>query len=215
QVLRYAQRVDPEYLARLCHYIGHYYNKGMLCIELTGNLGLWCQMRLRDYFHYPNLYRWRGTRDDKVAPGFTAGKRGGTYGWETTYRSRERLLITYRESILHRMITIRDEEVVRQMDVATRKDSWERWEIAFGHHDILMATMLANVARSEWHPRRLEGATSKLSTDAEHDSRALSKLHPQSTFEHLGSVTAAVYKQLLRARDRYDHDEEAKKRGWL
>jgi hypothetical protein len=215
QVLRYAQRVDPEYLARLCHYIGHYYNKGMLCIELTGNLGLWCQMRLRDYFHYPNLYRWRGTRDDKVAPGFTAGKRGGTYGWETTYRSRERLLITYRESILHRMITIRDEEVVRQMDVATRKDSWERWEIAFGHDDILMATMLANVARSEWHPRRLEGATSKLSTDAEHDSRALSKLHPQSTFEHLGSVTAAVYKQLLRDRDRYDHDEEAKKRGWL
>jgi hypothetical protein len=215
QVLRYAQRVDPEYLARLCHYIGHYYNKGMLCIELTGNLGLWCQMRLRDYFHYPNLYRWRGTRDDKVAPGFTAGKRGGTYGWETTYRSRERLLITYRESILHRMVTIRDEEVVRQMDVATRKDSWERWEIAFGHDDILMATMLANVARSEWHPRRLEGATSKLSTDAEHDSRALSKLHPQSTFEHLGSVTAAVYKQLLRDRDRYDHDEEAKKRGWL
>jgi hypothetical protein len=214
QVLRYAQRVDPEYLARLCHYIGHYYNRGMLCIELTGNLGLWCQMRLRDYFHYPNLYRWRGTRDDKIAPGYSAGKRGGSYGWETTYRSRERLLITFRESIVHRMCTVRDEEVVRQMDVATRKDSWERWEIAFGHDDILMAYMLANVARSEWHPRKLEGATSSLSTDADQDSRALQKLNPQMTFEHLGSVTAGVYKQLLRDRDRYDREEEQKKRGW-
>jgi hypothetical protein len=214
QVLRYAQRVDPEYLARLCHYVGHYYNKAMLCIELTGNLGLWCQMRLRDYFHYPNLYRWRGTRDDKVAPGFTAGKRGGTYGWETTYRSRERLLITFRESILHRMCTVRDEEVVRQMDVATRKDSWERWEIAFGHDDVLMAFMLANVARSEWHPRKLEGATSALTTDAETESRALQKLNPQVSFENIESVTASVYKQLLRDRDRYDREEEARKRGW-
>jgi hypothetical protein len=214
QVLRYAQRVDPEYLARLCHYIGHYYNRGMLCIELTGNLGLWCQMRLRDYFHYPNLYKWRGTRDDKVSPGYTTGKRGGTYGWETTYRSRERLLITFRESIVHRMCTVRDEEVVRQMDVATRKDSWERWEIAFGHDDVLMAYMLANIARSEWHPRKLEGATSSLSTDADQDSRALQKLNPQTTFEHLGSVTAAVYKTLLKDRDRYDREEEAKKRGW-
>lgn len=214
QVLRYAQRVDPEYLARLCHYIGHYYNRGMLCIELTGNLGLWCQMRLRDFFHYPNLYKWRGTRDDKVSPGATSGKRGGTYGWETTYRSRERLLITFRESILHRMCTVRDEEVVRQMDVATRKDSWERWEIAFGHDDVLMAYMLANIARSEWHPRRLEGASSSLSTDADYDSRALQKLNPQTTFEHLGSVTASVYKQLLKDRDRYDREEEQRKRGF-
>lgn len=214
QVLRYSQRVDPEYLARLCHYIGLYYNRGMLCIELTGNLGLWCQARLRDYFHYPNLYRWRGTRDDKVAPGMTAGKRGGSYGWETTYRSRERLLITFRESILHRMCTVRDEEVVRQMDAATRKDAWERWEISFGHDDVLMAFMLANVARSEWHPRAIEGASSAVTSDADHDSRALARLNPQPSFEHLGTVTAAVYRQLLRDRDRYDADQAAQKRGW-
>jgi hypothetical protein len=214
QILRYAARVDPEYLARLCNYIGLYYNRGMLCIELTGNLGLWCQSRLRDYFHYPNLYRWRGTRDDKVAPGFTAGKRGGSYGWETTYRSRERLLITFRESIVHRMCTVRDEEVVRQMDVATRKDAWERWEIAFGHDDVLMAFMLANVSRSEWHPRKLDGASSAVTSDADHDSRALSRLNPQTTFEHCGNVTAAVYKQLLRDRDAYEHEQEQLRRGW-
>lgn len=204
QVLRYAQRVDPEYLARLCHYIGSYYNKGMLCIELTGNLGLWCQMRLRDYFHYPNLYKWRGARDDKIAPYHSNRSRGGTYGWETTYRSRERLLITYRESILHRMVTIRDEEVIRQMDVATRKDSWQRWEIAFGHDDVLMAMMLANISRQEWHPRAVEGATSRVTTDAEQDSRALSRLNPQMTFEHIGNVTAATYKEMIKDRNRYD-----------
>ena len=214
QVLRYAQRVDPEYLARLCNYIGLYYNRGMLCIELTGNLGLWCQSRLRDYFHYPNLYKWRGTRDDKIAPGYSSGKRGGTYGWETTYRSRERLLITFRESIIHRMCVVRDEEVVRQMDVATRKDAWERWEIAFGHDDVLMAFMLANIARSEWHPRKLDGASSSVTSDADHDSRALARLNPQPSFEHIGSVTAEVYRQLLRDRDRFDRDQDAQKRGW-
>lgn len=215
QVLRYSQRVDPEYLARLCYYIGTYYNRGMLCIELTGNLGLWCQSRLRDYFHYPNLYKWRGTRDDKVSPGYSSGKRGGSYGWETTYRSRERLLITFRESIIHRMCTVRDEEVVRQMDVATRKDSWERWEIAYGHDDVLMAFMLANIARSEWHPRTLEGATSAVTSDADHDSRALAKLNPQPSFEHLGTVTAEVYKRMCRDRDRYDAEQSQRQRGWL
>jgi len=214
QVLRYQQRVDPEYLARLCNYIGLYYNRAMMCIELTGNLGLWCQSRMRDYFHYPNLYRWRGTRDDKVSPGTTGGKRGGTYGWETTYRSRERAMITFRESILHRMCTIRDEEVVRQMDICTRKDTWERWEIAFGHDDVLMATLLANISRSEWHPRALEGATSRVSTDADHDSRALAKLNPQSSFETLGTVTAQVYRQVLKDRERFDREQEQQSKGW-
>jgi hypothetical protein len=213
QVLRYQQRVDPEFLARLCNYIGLYYNRAMLCIELTGNLGLWCQSRLRDYFHYPNLYRWRGTRDDKVAPGLVGGKRGGTYGWETTYRSRERAFISYREAILHRMFTVRDEEVVRQMDLCTRKDSWERWEIEMGHDDVLMATLLANISRSEWHPRKLDGASSSVSTDADHDSRALSRLNPQLSFETLGTVTAANYKECVRDRHRWDSEEEQRQRG--
>ena len=205
QVLRYQQRVDPEYLARLCNYIGLYYNRAMMCIELTGNLGLWCQSRLRDFFHYPNIYRWRGTRDDKVRPG-AGGSKGGTYGWETTYRSRERAMITFRESIVHRMCTIRDEEVVRQMDVCTRKDTWERWEIEFGHDDVLMATLIANISRSEWHPRAVDGASSSVSTDSDYDSKALAKLQPQTTCEHLGVITAEVYKQFIRDRDKYDRD---------
>jgi hypothetical protein len=215
QVLRYQQRVDPEYLARLCNYIGLYYNRAMMCIELTGNLGLWCQSRMRDYFHYPNLYRWRGTRDDKVSPGTTGGKRGGTYGWETTYRSRERAMITFRESIVHRMCTIRDEEVVRQMDVCTRKDTFERWEIEYGHDDVLMATLLGNISRSEWHPRKLDGASSSISTDADHDSRALAKLNPQSSFETLGTVTASVWKELVRDRERWDREQDLRERGLL
>ena len=214
QVLRYAQQVDPEYLARLLYYIGMYYNRAMLCIELTGNLGLWCQMRLRDKFNYPNLYRWRGTRDDKISPHYASRSRGGTYGWEMTYRSRERLLITYRESILHRMITIRDEEVVRQMDVATRKDSWERWEVNFGHDDVLVATMLANIARSEWHPREVTGATTRVSTDADTSSRALDKLQAQPSFEHLGVVTAAAYRELMRQRHRWEVEDEQRRKGW-
>jgi len=117
-------------------------------------------------------------------------------------------MITFRESILHRMCTVRDEEVVRQMDICTRKDTWERWEIAYGHDDVLMATLLGNIARSEWHPRKLEGATSSVSTDADQDSRALSKLNPQTSFETLGTVTAEVYKQVMRERDRFDREQE-------
>lgn len=200
QCVRYENEVDPEYLANFCWMLGLYFNKGMLCIELTGNLGLWVQSRLRDHYHYPNLYRWRGTRDDKIRPGGAA--KGGTYGWETTYRSRERLLITYRECILHGMILLKDEEVVRQMDLATRKDAWTRWDIERGHDDVLFATMLANIARAEWHPRKLDG--SYQSTLNEEEPKALARYQPQPTIEHVGLITAQSFEAIQRERQRYD-----------
>jgi intein/homing endonuclease len=210
QVMRYEAYVKPEGLAYFCFALGMYFNRGMLCIELTGNLGYWVQTRLRDFYHYPNLYRWRGTRDDKIK-----SSRAGTYGWETTYRSRENLMTVYRESIGNRMFTLRDEVVMQQMELASRKDPWERWEIVKGHDDVMFAAMLANMARYQWHPRKIEVASSAISTDAEQTSRALSRLNPQTSFEHLGSVTAAVYKQLLRDREKWDDNEDKRQKGLL
>lgn len=205
QCMRWEAYVEPEPLALFCYAAGLYYNKAMLCIELTGNLGYWVQTRLRSYFNYPNLYKWRGTRDDKVKIA-----KGGTYGWETTYRSRENLMTVYRESIANSMFIVRDNLVLQQMDKASRRDPWERWEITKGHDDVLFATMLANMARYQWHLSRTDGVYSNVTTDADQESRALARLAPQSSFEHIGEVTAGVYKELLKDRDRYDREHGLK-----
>jgi hypothetical protein len=209
QVLRWEAYVEPEALALFCYAAGIYYNKAMLCIELTGNLGYWVQTRLRNFFMYPNLYKWRGARDDKVKYSKPA-----TYGWETTYRSREALMTVYRESIANSMFIVRDSRVLQQMELASRKDAWERWEIVKGHDDVLFAAMLANMARYQWHVQST-GATSAVTSDADHDSRALAKLNPQPSFEHLGTVTAEVYKRMCRDRDRYDAEQSQRQKGWL
>jgi hypothetical protein len=198
QCLRWEAYCEPEALALFCYAAGLYFNKAMLCIELTGNLGYWVQTRLRNYFTYPNIYKWRGTRDDKVRFGKPA-----TYGWETTYRSRENLMTVYRESIANAMFTVRDSLVLQQMEKASRRDPWERWEITRGHDDVLFAAMLANMSRYQWHVPR-SGSGGHVTTDADQDSRALAKLNPQTSFETLGTVTADTYRQVLRDRDKWD-----------
>jgi hypothetical protein len=51
------------------------------------------------------------------------------------------------------MIFVRDEMLLTQMDMCTRRDSWARWDILHGHDDLLMAALIANITRAQWHPR--------------------------------------------------------------
>jgi len=194
---RYVGHVGPHALAYLLAAVGYWYNRAMVNVELTGNLGLWTQKVLRDDIRYPSLYRWKGSRDDKV--GGKMGK-GGSIGWETTMRSREMAMTAFREAIKWKMIFIRDEMLLSQMDMCTRKDSWARWEIEKGHDDLLMAGLIANITRAQWHPRQFSqsGTTyseqTKLPDKVKHDRTAatLDDVITMQCVDQYNSTMAAV-----------------------
>lgn len=148
---RFTDRINPEVLADHLDKVGRYFNHAMVNVELTGNLGLWTQKLLRDHYVYPNLYRWKGQRDDKLGGGAKGGGSFNSAGWETGMRSRELAMTAYRSGIRAHFVHPRDEALVSQMDMATRKDAM-RWEVEYEHDDLIMAATIGWIAREQWHP---------------------------------------------------------------
>jgi hypothetical protein len=167
----------PE-LAENVDKIGRWYNNAMVIVELTGNLGLWCNNTLRDKYFYPNIYIWKG-KDDKVA----SAARSKSQGWETTSRTRDLLFSTFRGKLRDGMKNLpgglrpKDEELIRQMDLCTLSGGL-RWEVEYGHDDILISSMLAVVAASQYPPPNIMSFTANV-MDKDRSSSALSKLRVQ------------------------------------
>lgn len=156
-VARYSDRITPDTLADYLNCVGRWYNKAMLNIELTGNSGRETVRILRDQHFYPNFATWKG-KDDKWSK-----KPSLLIGWEMTTYSRRKLFDNFRTCIRGRMrneefpaITLKDEVALQQMDQATLSEGG-RWEVEYGHDDILVATMLAAVAYTQNPPPRSHG----------------------------------------------------------
>jgi len=156
-VARYSERITPDILAQYLNVAGRWYNKAMLNVELTGNSGRETIRILRDQLMYPNFALWKG-KDDKW------GRKPSTLiGWETTTYSRRKLFDNFRTCIRGRMrgeefptLTVRDEACLEQLDQATLVESG-RWEVEYGHDDILMSAMLAAIAYVQNPPPKVLG----------------------------------------------------------
>jgi hypothetical protein len=71
----------------------------------------------------------------------------------------------------------KDEELIRQMDLCTLSGGL-RWEVEYGHDDILISSMLAVVAASQYPPPNIMSFTANV-MDKDRSSSALSKLRVQ------------------------------------
>lgn len=144
QAFTYAAQVGPEILSAIVNHLGRWYNNGMVNIEITGGWGYMVLKDLRDRWHYPTQYMWM-SRDDRP------DKKGRqAYGWETTERSRQRLLTLFRTALRREEIIIKDIEIMQQMSKAKMEMGW-RWTVLRGHDDILMAGMIGWVAKEDHH----------------------------------------------------------------
>jgi hypothetical protein len=164
----FAERRGVEPFAQTLNLLGLFYNRAMMNLEVTGGDGSHVNKLLRDDYRYSNWYIWKG-RDDKLGqrPGRTP-----TLGYETTWKSRQRLLVVMRESVGGGFLKIRDPRVVSQMGNAMRDDPLLRWEVTKGHDDLLIATALAAIAISDYPPPKQANRTSNVMTRNEKDQPA-------------------------------------------
>jgi hypothetical protein len=158
QAFRYAGRVGPEALSEKVNYLGRWYNKAMVNVEVTGGWGYIVVKSLRDDFHYPNQYLWR-SRDDKPDT-----KPRQALGWETTDRTRQMLFNVFRTALRNSLpkhygdgvpvqnkeIIVRDIQLYSQCSKA-QSDIGFRWRVLKGHDDIAMAAWLGWIALAHYH----------------------------------------------------------------
>jgi hypothetical protein len=151
---RYMSRVSPEELSAVAAALGYYFNGAMLNVELN-NLGYITMRELRDRLYYPSQYLWKG-RDDKVA----TSKQGMAYGFETSDRYRRMMFSLYRTALHRKEVVPKDRILVEQMKKAKLEMNW-RWTVSASHDDVLMAALLAWIAKEQYHPTACQTKISK------------------------------------------------------
>jgi hypothetical protein len=154
---RFAERIAPEVLADQLDMCGRFFNMAMVNIELTGNLGRWALVKLRDEYKYPRIYQWKG-RDDR--------KRGKSksiaLGFEMNQATRRLIVDAARSGIRMGLkkepgaLVINDRALMSQLSLMTIKE-W-RWEVMRGHDDIAVAWMIAALTREQYPPARMKFA---------------------------------------------------------
>src|SRR5581483_4146386 len=194
---RFAERWPPERFADMLDGLGRFYNRAMLNIELTGNLGLEVQRRLRDDYRYPNLYKWKG-KDDRAYH-----TRRFSLGWETNSRTRPMAMNMFRAAIREgSLVELNDKSLLIQMKAAVMEDA-NRWEVIERlHDDILMAALLANAARVQYPPPILVQRFAN-NLDADGSQRPMPQVRDdvsESLKRHYDSVTRAAKKEAEPAR---------------
>lgn len=153
----YQAKIGPEALADVINALGKEYNRAMVNVEKTGNLGLWVLKVLRDVHKYSNFY-FDKSRDDSRYP-----KKWSSMGVETTYRTRALWFTAFRESIREGGLKVHDESLVAQMDVAQAEMTMGMgtFRVTKGHDDLLLAALISNIACRQYPPPNIKGARSK------------------------------------------------------
>lgn len=154
---RFAERIAPEVLADQLDMCGRFFNTAMVNIELTGNLGRWALVKLRDEYRYPKIYAWKG-RDDRKR-----GKsRSIALGFEMNQATRRLIVDAARSGIRMGLkkepgaLIIHDRALMGQLSLMTIKE-W-RWEVLRDHDDIAVAWMIACLTREQYPPPRMKFA---------------------------------------------------------
>ncbi len=155
QAFTFEAKIPVKDFAYQLNLLGLYFNKAKVNIEQTGGDGYYAMKELRDTYRYPNQMFWR-SKDDRRRRGVTENP---ALGWETTYRSRQRLMVLVREAIRTGELLIFCKTVLHQMFNAMRNEMGHNWEIVRGHDDVFMAMALAVVCWQENPPPRLQGST--------------------------------------------------------
>lgn len=167
---RFAERIPPEALADQMDMAGRFYHNAMMNPELTGNLGRWALIKLRDVYRYPNIYAWKG-RDDR--------KRGKSksiaLGFEMNQATRRLIVDAARSGLRMGMrdepggLIVNDRALMSQISLFTNKE-W-RWEVERGHDDILVSWLIACLTREQYPPMRMTFAPKNVMEGSDPKSR--------------------------------------------
>lgn len=154
QVAEFQQRANvhvfPDMLDRLGRFYGRVMPTGqaMMNIEVSCSNGNTVFQILRTEYKYSNFYRWL-SKDDRINRQ-TASRRPALC-WETTQFTRNMMIGHFRDGHQDQRLKVRSKRLISQMRLA-EQEFGKRWDVEFGHDDLLMAAMIGNMAMVQWPP---------------------------------------------------------------
>ena len=185
QAASFQERASVDEFADMLDKLGRFFNNAMMTPETSCNLGNVVMQRLMKDYKYPKWYRWQG-RDDRLRPGTSSRP---SIGFETTSRTRHMLMHHFRISLRDGDCVPHDAEFVSQMKLAT----WTfgmRWDVTFGHDDVLMAGLVGWLARVQFPPRKIVPIGSRLSNSEDEPGTP-------ETLRDLGPMAEAHQKKVM------------------
>ncbi len=183
---RLSERIPPEELANQMDMVGRWYNRAMMNPELTGNLGRWALVKLRDFYRYPNIYQWKGRDDHKR--GKLASK---SLGFEMTTATRALIVDATRDGLRMAMrdepggLIVYDRALMSQISRCSVRDGF-RWSVERGHDDIAVAYFIACLTRAQYPPPRMNFMPRNL-------------MEPQTPLEQMGQLGVKTHNPELDA----------------
>lgn len=144
QCAEYDAASAPHVFAKHLAQLARYYKDALLCPEVQssgGGGGRELLVYLRETYNYHNLHVWR--QPDRIKH-----HQGSLYGFETNSRTRPRMIARLRECILEKSLILHSRALLTQLRNFGENDAG-RMEALAGHDDLLMATMLSLISRSE------------------------------------------------------------------
>ena len=144
QCAEYDAASAPHVFARHLVLLARYYRDALLCPEVQssgGGGGRELLVYIRETHNYHNLHIWR--HPDRIRR-----EQGTLYGWETSARTRPRMIARLREHVIERSIILHSRALLTQLRNFGENDSG-RLEALAGRDDLLFGMMLALVSRSE------------------------------------------------------------------
>lgn len=146
QVGEYDCASAPHVMAKHLAILGRRYNDALLCPEINasgGGGGRELLVYLMKEHHYYHLHRRKQVDVVQVDP-------GRLWGWETTSRTRPRMIARLREAIDEQTMILHSEKLLSQLRAFGESDDGRLCALA-GKDDLLFACGIALMSRSENH----------------------------------------------------------------
>ena len=153
QVLEYSGKLNGEEIAELIDRYGRIYNNALAAIECIGGYGDAVVLKLRDYFHYPNLYygetvalksytndyakKLFKARDDEKLPGFRSNG------------LRIQMISNFAEMLKNNSFRVRSERVISELDTWVFKNG--RPDHMDGMHDDLLTCLAMGLFVAQYY----------------------------------------------------------------
>lgn len=136
QVAEWRGKITPIDLAEPAYWLGAWYHYAQMGPETSGP-GMATAERLKQ-LQYPNLFTWR--RYGTAVPQLTK-----QLGWQTSYQSKQYLVLKGRHYIAHRDCIVRSQALYKELrEFAVRQtEQREFYEGSGEHDDLVMAWLIA------------------------------------------------------------------------
>lgn len=152
EVACFSDIIKPHQFAGALNYLGLFYNKALIAVELNEKGGFSANEKLYDFYKYPNIYYRNNPYESKSGEIL--------YGWITNEVTKQIMVRDFDDDIQNNKIFIKSKKLLSQMKTFVKLKSGKLGASPGKHDDVVIAAMIARQIAGQIHiPKPIEHKT--------------------------------------------------------